>query len=151
MPSGAEYDINPRVEGGQAEVVTVADPSAGADFSYTLPDGYNYEVRSIAYQLVTSAAAANRNPGVKVTDGSDVELGRSFTTGATTATKTSQQNADIGFVGGGNSITDVAHIYSVPFGASRLPAGWKIKSVVNNIQAADQISNVRLTLVKRPN
>lgn len=151
MPDGSGYQLNPRVEGGQVEEISVSDPAAGADFSYTLPDGYTYDLRGIAFQLVTSATVASRQPQVVITNASNAELARSGTTGATTASKTSQQNANPGFVGAGNSLTDVEHIFSMPMRGTRLLAGWKVKSAINALQATDQISNVRILAIRRPN
>jgi hypothetical protein len=155
MPSGADYDLNPRVSGGQVEIITVANPAAGADFSHTIPDGYTYDVREIAFQLVCSGTVINRNPGHAITNASDQVLFYCFTTGSSTAGVTSQCCTAESFVGGGNSMTTVCHIWSLLTGSAeagntRLLPGWKIKSLINNLQAGDQISNIRLTVIRRP-
>ncbi len=51
-------------------VVKGVTPAAGADWSVIVPGGRAWRVVSIAASLVTSAAAANRAPGLVVSDGS---------------------------------------------------------------------------------
>lgn len=150
MPSGADYQSNPRVEGGQVEIITVTTPSAGADFSHTIPDGYTYEVRAMSFQLVASATVANRQTGTIITDSADVELCRMNTTGATTANQTVQNSVNPGYTGTGNSLGGVGHVWGMPLRDVRLLPGWKIKSAVTNLQAGDQISVIRLVVIRRP-
>lgn len=66
--SGARYSL-------QVTPVVVANPAAGADFSYTIPNapgGYSYlgqqRIVAIRAGLATSAAVANRQPGLYISD-----------------------------------------------------------------------------------
>jgi hypothetical protein len=147
--SGADYDRNPLVAGGQVEVQTVADPAAGADFSFTLPAGFSYEIRSIAFRLVTGVTVANRTPMHQFTDDQDRVLCMVMPGNTVPASQTVQCNSESGFVSGAQ-IANTCLTWAIGLRRTRLQPGWKVKSSVAFLQATDQISNVRITLIRRP-
>ncbi|TAK79729.1 MAG: hypothetical protein EPO20_30855 [Betaproteobacteria bacterium] len=59
-PSGPAADSRPN--GGALVLRLAADPAAGAEISIDVPTGEVWRVQSVAFQLVTSATAANRKP-----------------------------------------------------------------------------------------
>lgn len=154
MPSGADYQNNPRVEGGQVEVFTVANPAAAAGWTFTIPatEGYSYEIKGIAYRLVTDANVAARTNFQLTVDDGTTELGRSFSSVTCSASKTFQFSANVGFQGGSAGINDVMAQHSLPLGeGTRLLPGWRITMpALSLMQAGDQISNIRIVAIRRP-
>lgn len=150
--SGAAYQENPRVEGGQVEEVVVTTPAAGVGWTYTIPAGYTMDVRSIAMQLVTDGNVASRTNFQIVVDDGTTELGRTFAATTCAASKTFQMCAHVGFEGGGGGINDVCTTMALPVGAgTRLLPGWRIKALAPlNVQAGDQFSNIVISAVLRP-
>jgi hypothetical protein len=151
MPSGADYQNNPRVEGGQVEEIVVPNPAAGAAWTTTIPAGYTWEVRGIACKLVTDANVASRtNFIITVTDGT-TELGRTFAQTTCAASKTFRITSAIGYQGGGAGINDVGTVMSIPMGdGTRMLPGWVITLSLTAEQAGDQFSDIILTVIRRP-
>jgi hypothetical protein len=126
----------------------VSNPAAGANFSYTALLSYRYEIINIRLQLVTAVAAGSRQVGIKFTD----TLGNVFCSVFAQGTQTLSQTNQYNFAAGvGASIGTAATLIAIPTADDiqvPLPAGLQINdatvisSVVNNIQAADQISAV---------
>jgi len=133
MPGG-------RVANAPTKLVSVAQPGAGADWTYTLT--YAAEIQGAGAQLVTNSTAASRTPVLKITDGSgdiEAELGNGA---AQTASLTSQ------WTWAPTSASLTSAPYLVPFPAGLvLPSGFKIATVTANIQTTDQWSAIWLALV----
>lgn len=56
--------------GPHLRVAKIANPSAGTDFSVTVPGESIWQLLAVTATLTASANAANRTPALKVTDGS---------------------------------------------------------------------------------
>jgi hypothetical protein len=54
---------------GEYEVVTGADPAAGAEISVTVPAGFSWRLTAVSATLVTDATAATRRVGLLLDDG----------------------------------------------------------------------------------
>lgn len=55
---------------GFQQPFTVAQPAAGAEWTFTVPTALNYRLEVIFFTLTTSATVANRGPRVQFKDGS---------------------------------------------------------------------------------
>lgn len=51
---------------------TVAQPAAGADWSFTVPTGLCYKFETLFFTLTTSAVVANRVLRLQITDGTNI-------------------------------------------------------------------------------
>lgn len=125
-----------------ANVVTVGNPAPAADYAITVPAGVNWLLRSIHYQLVTSAAVANRFSVLLLQD----NLGNTFAQipggPAQAASLTFQYTFANGLqVSSQNNVQTTG----LPTEA-RLPGGFQIKTLTAAIQAADQYSGMALEL-----
>lgn len=128
--------------GGLIRVLTVANPAAGADFSTTVPVGVQWLVRSVHALFTASAAVANRLPKLRITDAVPNTI---FTT-TDSQTVTASNAGEFSFAPGGNNIFGSA-VFN--FGLPqhfRLQAGFILRSVTAGIQAADQWSQIVLTV-----
>lgn len=111
-------------------------PAAGADFSVTVPVGQRWRVVSCTGLLTTAVAVANRDVTLVVDDGVNVvaQIPAGF---ALAASLTNQYTF-------ADSCSQTAAFNGVSVGP--LPsnlivmAGWRIRTVTANIQAADQWS-----------
>lgn len=127
---------------GLANVVAVANPAAGADYSIIVPAGVNWLVRSIRFQLVTAVAAGNRFVELRVDDGA----GNIFAdiSGGTV------QAASLTFLytfAAGLPVSANNNVFTNGLPAEmRLPGGFRIRTVTTAIQAADQFSGCALEL-----
>lgn len=132
--------IHKRADVGYITNFTVANPAAGAGFVVNSPVGIMWKINSLRFQLVTSAAVANRIVLIQVFDGTD-ELGSIITP--------MMQPASIGWtynlVDGLTSTGTVAMWnVSMPWrGEVWINWGYGLRILVDNMDAADQITNIR--------
>lgn len=127
---------------GLANVLAVADPAAGADYSIIVPAGVNWIVRSIRLHLVTAVAVATRDPTLVIDDGA----GHVFAIIGAAATIPASQTVDLTFATG-LAPSNVNNVQQNGLPAEmRLAGGWRIRTVTANIQAADQYSGCALEL-----
>lgn len=144
--------LDPRYDSGIVREVTIASPAAGAQpADQTVPAGTTWELLSYSYQLAASVAAANRFPHLKITDAADVYLAGDGAGSALTASTTTQVSFTRGVA------TVMANV--VATAASRLEIavpypgliqpGWKVKSDILALDAADAITNVRMVVIER--
>ncbi len=130
--------IDPREGPGVVRSSTLANPAAGADWTFTVPTNARWRVQSVKGILTTSAAVANRVPRILLNDGaSNVYIG------------TPNQSVPAGsnpFVSGAPitataaaNVTDVL----VPLPPTMyLEPGYTISSSTVGIQGADQWSGL---------
>lgn len=121
-----------------ATKVTVAAPAAGADWTLTVPASTVYKLYTLCATLQADATVANRIVVLSVDDGTNK------TWGAFTGTNvTASQTIVIGWgnVGASNtgSVTGWGIVAPFPL---YLSAGWRVRVVTGNLQAADQWSNI---------
>lgn len=122
---------------GALRIITGATPGAGAELSETVPTGARWELISLRFQLVTSAAPGNRNPDLIFDDGTNgyflIESGSNFA-----ASGTFQFCYAQGF--GGQAQGAVNRI-PLPLPVNgRLGAGHRIRTSTIGILAGDQYS-----------
>lgn len=125
---------------GAVRSITGATPSAGAEISETVPTGARWELLSIIYTFVTSAAVANRFPDITLDDGANVFF-RCGPTIAIAASTTQLYNA---FQGAGPVTRDGNTVVerSLPIGV-KLLGGYRIRTTTLAIQAADAYTAVQ--------
>lgn len=124
--------------GGLTQIV-VANPVAGADWTFTVPTNATWRLISISEILVTSAAVANRSPKIRLNFFSG---GRFFRTGNSVRVVAST-NILIAAAAGGAFVGDITDSMqlSLPVG-TRVRSGDVIASETLNLDAADQYSQI---------
>jgi hypothetical protein len=114
-----------------------ADPSAGANFTYTLAAGQKGLLVVITITITSSASVANRGLSLRIRHGAKV-LWQNLTMANQTASRTNYYTFAPGV-----PVSDAADQVNrtFPFSAAiELPAGSVIDTVITNIQAADQVN-----------
>mgnify|MGYP001577525217 CR=1 FL=1 len=124
-------------------VFVSADPAAGAEIPHTVPANRRWEIQSIFFSLLTSAAAANRVVQLSIDDGAN-ELYR-VAPDATiqTANLSCFYNAGPGLSKAGGSANTVTIPLPTP---CVLEAGWRIRTITANFQAGDDFSVARIVV-----
>jgi hypothetical protein len=127
-------------------VLAAPQPAAGVGVTVSVPESEYQTLVAVAFRLVTSATIATRTPVVSVTDGSGVNLIGVAAGYGTTAGST----ADYSFAAGlgewdqSNNANASGGLISFP-----LDGGDSIVISVGAIDATDQLSRVRVTLLQR--
>lgn len=128
---------------GVQNIALVNAPGAGNEWKYTFPAGYFYRLIAAYTTFTTSATVANRNPGVAVTDGTNV-LGRfGFQTNMTASNTCDVNYCPAGYFQGFGVTTT-----SITLGVANawFPPGYTIGSYTPNLQATDAYTSVRILL-----
>lgn len=135
--------VNPPI--GEIDIVRPANPAAGTDFAYLTPNGYLYQLKSCNFTLTTAVAAANRNvniltqiaaapywrAGCRNWQAASLVINYSFFPGA------------FDFLGAASLL----QVSSIPT-KHIMTANTQIISLIVNLQAADQISDISLEFEK---
>lgn len=133
--------------GELASVVALPSPAAGAGFTYTVPGSERQLVAVVSFQLVTAVAVAARLVSLTLLGGDGVRIGR-FASGFTQAASlTSVYTFAVGITAYGAN--DAASI-GAPLPPLWLPDGGSLAVTIANVQAADQVSVVRVTVYQAP-
>lgn len=123
---------------------TVANPAAGADFSFTLTGGAILE--SVTATLTTAVAVANRSPALKIVNNVATVVVRGIQTPAVQAASLTVDYTWM--VGAGAAIVGANQVV-LPLPSLFVTAGtWTFSSLTNLIQAADQWSNIAVGFVQ---
>jgi len=134
------------VEGAAAvRTITGTVPAAGADIVETVPARTRWQLLSIAASLTTSAVAATRAPSLTIDDGGTIhfQVGPSATQAASL---TALYSAGSGI---NNNWELGPNIHNWPlYAPALLPAGHRIRTVTSAIQAADQWTAPRFTILE---
>ncbi len=127
------------------KIITISNPAAGADFSYTIPDYTQLELLYVSYLLTADATVTNRRPGILFSDGT-TSLKPYYSTTQITANQA--RTLSFFLFGHTNTSSFSNNIYtSLPY--TLLLSGWTIESTTNTIQAGDQISAIQLYVRQR--
>ena len=121
---------------------TVAQPAAGADWTWTVPSSTAYQIQSIRAQLVTSSTVAARQPLLKILDLS----GNVVLEAPATGTQAASLTQDYDWTAGAPSaaVSDGVVVTELPQGLI-LEAGWTVQTVTAALQAGDQWSLIVVT------
>lgn len=110
-----------------------ANPAAGAEISYTVPAGTVLQLLGARVSLVASADVATRTVQLTIDDGTTV-----FNKFVSPSTQAASATYAYNFTAGTSNVTVLNNEIVVGLGQQLfLPPGYRIKTVTNNIQAAD--------------
>lgn len=120
--------------------VTIPDPGANTQFTYTFPDGYLYRMDLLYYLYTADVNGANRALFLVLDDaGANI---RSFSGPAFTIT--ANQVHHITYSRNLNRFQLATYYMICPFPNVWIPGGWVLRSEVANMQAGDTFTNIRL-------
>lgn len=131
----------------QRTVIARPQPAAGAGDTFTLQESVSGRLVAVTFRLVTSAAVANRTPIVKVNGGDGVPI-LSVAAGKTQAASLTGEWSFGNNLGQWSNASTAVLCGPVPF--FDLEAGDQIAISVDAIDAADQLSRIRLVLLQDP-
>jgi hypothetical protein len=120
---------------------TVANPGAGADWTFTAPGTTQVRIIGTSATLTTSAAVANRVPELIFDDGAAPPFAFGTPNQSVPASQTVKVGGTNAPMGAAANVADV--MVSIPQGIILRP-GSRISSNTINIQGADQWSNIRV-------
>lgn len=132
---------------GWQEVVTIANPAAGAEVTYPITGQYQTRVHSIVFLLTTGAAVANRYVTVQYLGGDGVPFAYSGAAVLVTASSTAQFSGD---VNRGTAEWNAGTGVFFPLADAILNPGEQVKIDVDSIQAADTLTAIRLMVDRYP-
>lgn len=122
----------------------IGNPAAGQDFTITVPTLRRWQVLSLRAVLNASVAVANRNVAFLLDDGANTFF--SLNSIAAVVASTNERivaSADLPYV------NDNVNTQTIPFPSPTiLGAGYRIKSLTTNLQAADQWNNIELLVLE---
>jgi hypothetical protein len=121
--------------------VAISNPSAGANFTYTVPAGPPVSLQSINATLVTSAAVANRRVLFQVRDGSGTLQSEFQGSGIVPASTTLNAFLSLGNTNNPNSTSGIS---LGPVAPVTMQPGWTVTSAITLIDAADQLSAITI-------
>lgn len=120
------------------------NPAAGADISQSVTTFQRWLLQAFTAQLTTSAAVANRNVHIQITDGT----GNVFWDCAASAVQAASTTVRYSACGGVQpTFADASAIISLP-DVMLLQQGWQIKTVTTLIQAGDQWANPNFNFIQ---
>lgn len=131
------------VEGpGWSHSVLIANPAAGADWTFTAAAGQRASVKSFSAVFTASAAVGNRNMTLILDDGVNTVIQISalisVTAGQVVGLNGTTFNQPAGVVTTILPISFPPNLFLEP--------GWRFRTFTNNIQAADQWSGIALAV-----
>jgi len=139
-PNG--YIASGKVDGrGWTQSYVLANPSAGADWTLTVPSKTHWKLSSIRAILTDSSDSHTRTPNLIIDDGSNTIW---VATGAV-APATSNTTVILAMPGiaTANGAYPSAVLYQyLPLPPIDLTAGWRVRSSTTNIQSGDQWSSL---------
>ena len=126
-------------------VLAAPQPSVGSGFTVTVPESEYQTLLAVTFRIVTSAVVATRYPHVAVTDGSGIALIDVAAGYGVTASSTADYCFAYGLAEWDTASTSNA---SGPIPAFPLREGDSIVLSVANIDAGDQVSRIRVSLMQ---
>lgn len=128
-------------------VIAAPQPAAGNGVTVAVPGSETQQLLAVSFRLVTSAAVATRRPAVSVTDGTGTQLAAvaSSTTSAASLTTDYSFAVGVGNAAGASGASASESLPPLP-----LESGDSVVISVASIDAGDQISRVRVTLLQEP-
>lgn len=122
-------------------VIPVPQPSAGTDWTLTVPAGHVYRLEAVRFRMVNDATAVSRYVALVITDG-NAEAVRSVLPSNTAA------NDDVVVSYWRDAAALLAFdALTAPLPIVDLQAGWTIGSSTLNLSGADQFSAIRVTVL----
>lgn len=126
---------------GEVFVVRLADPAAGANWTWVAPDGYRYLISAVQYHYVTCATASNRRVTIYIRAGTPLNT---FLQICAENDAVASKNYDFYWAAGPGTpylnLTALKVVTPLPLECYLIP-GEEIVSQIGGMVAADQISN----------
>jgi len=123
-------------------IITMPNPTIGTNFDFTNQNSLRYTIHSIAYDLVTSGAVADRYPQIIIADTTQ----DAFTISSTISLGASL-NRRYQFIAGYPTSNDIGTTRTFPFPPNvELHDSWHVKSGVYSMDATDRIQNIKIYL-----
>lgn len=144
MHPASRLGIGLAVRGDYREML-VPSPAAGAEWSFTLPSGYWWLLALGRAVLTTSAAVATRASGLQIANGDGTRF-YATNPGATVAATLAQEVSYS--AGGPQGPAGAAAVATIDVPEVILPGGWRVGSLTQALDVADQYSGVRLYLLQ---
>lgn len=133
-PTGVNTDSQNCV--GNIRSITGTLPAAGANISETVPVGAKWRPISFQFTFTAAVAVANRDIVLTIDDGTNV-----FATIASNTAITAGQVITVAVLTSAFTNAPTANVFVLGnFLGLLLPSGYRIRTVVQNLQAADQLS-----------
>lgn len=129
------------------ELITVADPAAGASVTHKVPGQVFERVVTFRYKLVTSAVVGSRFPAMSILDGDGNTVIHVESNVAVGASATSFMNF---FVGAGAAVYVSSGDNTAAIPDMMLPPGFQVQGSVTQQLGGDQISLARLFVCRYP-
>lgn len=134
-----------RLGGGNLLTLTSANPAAGVEWSYTVPDGEVWKIHHIDAQLVTAATVGSRRVHIRFTD-LDGSIIDAFSSVDQIISET--KNYSVAHFGSTPDETDSNFILiNIPDGIL-VNGGGTIRSVTTNLAAGDNWSVATILVEK---
>jgi hypothetical protein len=133
-------------DGWEPETPTAAQPAAGASVTVAMPGAVRWYLQAVCFRLVADANVAARTPIVTVLDGTGVARARvaaGFSTSAGTTVDYTFAHGLAEWDSGGTTIA------SGPGPVLFMQDGDSIVISVDGVQAGDQLSRVRVTVLQK--
>lgn len=125
-------------EGAAYQAFTVAQPAAGAEWSFTVPAGASYRFETLFFTIVTSAVVANRILRLQITDGTNVVY-----EGSANASLTASATYRFGLARSAPDLVAIGFTTGLFLPDIWLPAGYVLQTSTPNKDVGDQYSAVR--------
>jgi len=131
--------VNPPI--GEIDIVRPANPAAGNDFAYLTPNGYLYQLKSCNFTLTTSAAIAARNVNILT----QIAGAPYWRTGCRNW-QAASSGVNYSFFPGAFDFLAALSLLQITALPTKhiITANTQIISLILNLQAADQISDISL-------
>ena len=126
---------------GYSEPFAVAEPAAGAGFTYTVDGRYMERLVSVCFQLVTSSTASNRFAVLQLQDAQGNVQAAIPAAAAQTASLTRTYTF---MVGQSSVIGPDSSYYLSPLFEHVIRPDWKVVLVITGVEAGDQVSGVQV-------
>ena len=124
-----------------SEVVPVANPAAGAGFTYTVGGSYWERLAAISFTILTDGNAANRQVLVAFKDGSGTNIASTASGGTQAATLTRLYS----FVPNqGTAPALIGTTFLAPLPVLFLQPSFTVVMSITNVQVGDQVSAIRV-------
>lgn len=135
--SPVESALNGR---GALVLSTVANPAAGAQWSFTVPQGVRYELKSVRADFIANATVLNRVPALRFTDSGGNNFSIISWPAVVTASQIPTLTAGPGLTGVSNAVVQTVALHNNLL----LGPGYVIDTNSTVMAAGDQWQNIRI-------
>jgi hypothetical protein len=131
---------------GWLHTVTVGNPAAGADWTFTVPNAVRWRINSIAAVLTTSATVASRLPQLTVQDVGALTTYKAAANSLITASLVTLVAAAPASIGSSVAVPPAQAVLIPTPSDFIVEAGWIIQTNTVALQAGDQWSSININV-----